>query len=152
MCVAFQRSPFVGEMGLGFPVVPFYPFLGEGSPTKIDYRKKSTLFLSSLLEDVGVTQFVFPMARAISDWRWRTHANATQGRTREHALLPCFLLGPRLGMGRAKSLGRMIFSAKRIGSWDPEPKLQALLFPFKGCARSRMARAHCFMGACSGSG
>ena len=25
---------------LGPPVVPFYPFLGEGSPTKIDYRKK----------------------------------------------------------------------------------------------------------------
>ena len=25
---------------LGLPVVPFYPFLGEGSPTKIDYGKK----------------------------------------------------------------------------------------------------------------
>ena len=25
---------------LGPPVVRFYPFLGEGSPTKIDYRKK----------------------------------------------------------------------------------------------------------------
>ena len=25
---------------LGSPVVPFYPFLGEGSPTEIDYRKK----------------------------------------------------------------------------------------------------------------
>ena len=25
---------------LGPPVVPFYPFLGEGSPTKIDYRKR----------------------------------------------------------------------------------------------------------------
>ena len=25
---------------LGPPVVPFYPFLGEGSPAKIDYRKK----------------------------------------------------------------------------------------------------------------
>ena len=25
--------------GLGPPVVPFHPFLGEGSPTKIDYRK-----------------------------------------------------------------------------------------------------------------
>ena len=38
---------------LGFPVVPFYPFLGEGSPTKIDYRKKSgTLILTSLLEDL----------------------------------------------------------------------------------------------------
>ena len=24
---------------LGPPVVPFYPFFGEGSPTKMDYRK-----------------------------------------------------------------------------------------------------------------
>ena len=37
---------------LGPPVVPFYPFLGEGSPTKIDYRKKGTLILTSLLEDL----------------------------------------------------------------------------------------------------
>ena len=29
-----------------------YPFLGEGSPTKLDWRKKGTLILSSLLEDV----------------------------------------------------------------------------------------------------
>ena len=37
------------------PVVPFYPILGEGSPTKIDYRKKSgTLILTSLLEDLVV--------------------------------------------------------------------------------------------------
>ena len=28
------------ELYLGPPVVPFYPFLGKGSPTKIDYRKK----------------------------------------------------------------------------------------------------------------
>ena len=27
-------------------------FLGEGSPTKIDYRKKGTLILTSLLEDL----------------------------------------------------------------------------------------------------
>ena len=33
---------------LGPPVVPFYPFLGEGSPTKLDYRKKvGTLILTS---------------------------------------------------------------------------------------------------------
>ena len=37
---------------LGPPVVPFYPCLAEGSPTKIDYRKKGTLILSSLLEDL----------------------------------------------------------------------------------------------------
>ena len=28
-------------------------FLGEGSPTKIDYRKKGTLILTSLLEGLG---------------------------------------------------------------------------------------------------
>ena len=32
--------------------MPFYPFLGEGSPTKIDYSKKGTLILTSLLEDL----------------------------------------------------------------------------------------------------
>ena len=32
--------------------LPSYPFLGEGSPTKIDYRKKGTLILTSLLEDL----------------------------------------------------------------------------------------------------
>ena len=32
---------FVGSVFcLGPPVVPFYPCLGEGSPTKIDYGKK----------------------------------------------------------------------------------------------------------------
>ena len=29
-------------------------FLGEGSPTKIDHRKKGTLTLTSLLEDLGM--------------------------------------------------------------------------------------------------
>ena len=36
----------------GPPVVHLYPFLGEGSPTQIDYRKKGTLLLTSLLEDL----------------------------------------------------------------------------------------------------
>ena len=31
-------------------------FFGEGSPTKIDYRKQGTLVLTSLLEDLGVRQ------------------------------------------------------------------------------------------------
>ena len=36
------------------PRCPFYPFLAEGSPTKIDYRQKSgTCVLSSLLEDLA---------------------------------------------------------------------------------------------------
>ena len=37
---------------LGPPVVPIYPLLGEGSPTKINYRRKGTLILTSLLEDL----------------------------------------------------------------------------------------------------
>ena len=32
---------------LGPPVVSFYPFWGEGSPAKIDYRKKGALILTS---------------------------------------------------------------------------------------------------------
>ena len=31
---------------------PSNALLGEGSPTKIDYRKKGTLILTSLLEDL----------------------------------------------------------------------------------------------------
>ena len=37
--------------------MPFLtPVLGEGSPTKIDYRQKGTLILSSLLEDLILYQ------------------------------------------------------------------------------------------------
>ena len=43
---------------LGPPVVPFYPFLGEGSPTRINDRKQGYPFLTSLLEDlVGRIEF-----------------------------------------------------------------------------------------------
>ena len=40
---------------LGPPVVPFYPVLGEGSPTKVDYtdKKVGTLIRSSPLEDLA---------------------------------------------------------------------------------------------------
>ena len=38
---------------LGPPVVSFYPFFGEGSPTKTDYRHKGSLSLTSLLEDLA---------------------------------------------------------------------------------------------------
>ena len=34
-------------------------FLREGSPTKIDYRKKGTFILSSLLEDLVELELVF---------------------------------------------------------------------------------------------
>ena len=32
--------------------MPFYPFWGEGSPTKIERKKFGTLILTSLLEDL----------------------------------------------------------------------------------------------------
>ena len=42
-----------GQYALGFfSSALLSPFLGEGSPTKIDYRKKGTLVLTSLLEDL----------------------------------------------------------------------------------------------------
>ena len=34
------------------------PFLWEGSPTKIDYRKNGTLILTSLLEDLVTSLFL----------------------------------------------------------------------------------------------
>ena len=43
---------------LGPAVVPCYLSLGEGSPTKIDYRKRSALILTSPLEDLGDVSFV----------------------------------------------------------------------------------------------
>ena len=42
-----------GKIRIRFPSSALYPFFGEGSPTKIDYRKKvGTLLLTSLLEDL----------------------------------------------------------------------------------------------------
>ena len=39
--------------------MPFCPLLGEGSPTKVDYRKqKGTVILSSLLEDLAGEAFL----------------------------------------------------------------------------------------------
>ena len=43
----------------------FYPFLGEGSPTKIDFRKKGTLIVSFLLEDLAANKL--------------THLNPSEG-------------------------------------------------------------------------
>ena len=43
-----------GLFYLGPPIVPFSPlFWGAGFPTKIDYRKKGSLILTSLLEDLS---------------------------------------------------------------------------------------------------
>ena len=58
----FERWGFQGGGGgsrgflssPGLRTVPFSPFLGEGSPTKIDYRKVGTLIPTSLLEDLVV--------------------------------------------------------------------------------------------------
>ena len=44
----------LNKCNLGPPLVPFYSFLVEGSPTTIDYRKKGTLILSSILEDLAM--------------------------------------------------------------------------------------------------
>ena len=41
---------------LGPAVVPFYPFLGEGSPTEIDYRKNGYPILAFFLEDLVDTR------------------------------------------------------------------------------------------------
>ena len=42
------HGKFLGPFWAVLPIVaPFYPFLGEGSPTKIDYSKKGTLILTS---------------------------------------------------------------------------------------------------------
>ena len=42
----FFHTSFRHLANLGPPVVPFYSFFGEGSPTKIDYRRKGTLILT----------------------------------------------------------------------------------------------------------
>ena len=51
----FRGIVLFGKTVSRFPSSAFYPFLGEGSPIKINYRRKSgTLILISLLEDLDV--------------------------------------------------------------------------------------------------
>ena len=45
----------LAKVFLGPPVVQALPFFWEGSPAKIDYIKKVTLILTSLLEDLEGT-------------------------------------------------------------------------------------------------
>ena len=48
----FGRQLFILSGSPSFALLP--TFLGEGSPTKIDYRHRGTLILTSLLEDLVV--------------------------------------------------------------------------------------------------
>ena len=48
----FLQSQLERAFTVRSPSGTLLPFLGEGSPTKIDHRKKGTLFLTSLLEDL----------------------------------------------------------------------------------------------------
>ena len=49
--------------------MPFYPFFGEGSPTKIDVLKKvGTLIPTSLLEDLGVVVVMVVSSADIGSW------------------------------------------------------------------------------------
>ena len=54
--------------------MPLYPFLGEGSPTKIDYStpKKGTLILTSLLEDLDEASVGLAKKRAQPHGSWLT--------------------------------------------------------------------------------
>ena len=58
--VGVQQPPQCCQvLCLGPPIVPFYPFLGEGSPTKTNYRKKATLIQTSVLEELVVVEVPF---------------------------------------------------------------------------------------------
>ena len=48
--------PFLGETTSRSPSSVLQPFVAEGSPTKIDYRKKGNLILTFLLEDLDLAK------------------------------------------------------------------------------------------------
>ena len=62
-CTRAQKTPLLGlgrvdhkpftRCLLDPPVVPFYPSLGEGSPTKIDYRKRTKTHRAPLFEHLS---------------------------------------------------------------------------------------------------
>ena len=56
-----------------------HPFLGEGSPSKIDYRKKSTLILTSLLEELVVSNLHEKGRLTKRVWRGRERKGITRG-------------------------------------------------------------------------
>ena len=83
-----DRSLVPGFCGvLGPPVVPFYPFLGEGSPTNIDYRKKGTLISRSGPKPLGLRD------RAPRAWR---HSPVRQASTKSRSppWRPAFFCAP----------------------------------------------------------
>ena len=76
--------------------MPCYPFSGEGSPTKIDCRKRDTLILTSLLEDLGSWDVSFKEPWL---WCWRApyleveFSEATRGWIRVRVCFGGTLLG-----------------------------------------------------------
>ena len=92
--------------------MPLYPFLGEGSPTKIDYRKNvGTLILTSLLEDLaihamnstrllGATKSTLTIRRAARDLHRRVAE--TFGQLGSSLRLVAFRNGLGSGMGAAR--------------------------------------------------
>ena len=112
--------------------MPFLtPFLGEGSPTKIDYRKKvGTLILSSPLEDLG---FVEP-------WLFQRHSANREGAFPARA--GCGWKGPEGDLAshqlqcEAGGEGNALVACLRIGIimvslWFP----LKLLSPKNGCPK-----------------
>ena len=86
---------------LGPPVVPIYPFLGEGSPTKIDYRKKGTLLLTFLLEDLDYMEHI---------------SHTTHQCIRIHCSFQSLRPRPRRPMARARCAPGSVFLTAKFAS------------------------------------
>ena len=69
----------------------WYPFtvsfFGEGSPTKIDKRKKGTLILTSLLEDLGISKVAGSIFVLVPHSPPRLPAATTARRGPQHPLV-----------------------------------------------------------------
>ena len=77
--------------GVRSPSSALLPFFGEGSPTKIDYRK-GTLILTSLRQDLGGVSFW----EAFFVLQW---SDGLGSRTVSHLLNACWLVLPVLQSG-----------------------------------------------------
>ena len=79
--------------------MPFYPVLGEGSPTESDYyRKKGTLILTSPLKDLDLTEFSSMLKRHPTA---KTRAKVSQPASLVAANLALRLINPSLFFGGA---------------------------------------------------